>query len=274
MKRLKIMGVCITAVCAVGLITGGAASAATYELTGLPELGRCVKLSSKTGLYKYKNCVVQSEGSKGSFEWEPGPGEKPGFLAEASEVKLDTVSGVKILCASGEIAGSWNDGKTATVELAFRGCASREKGCGANPGKPVEITTEGSPVEGEIGFIEKGEKPKVGLDLKPKSPSTSLLTFNCGGPPETSLPEPWTVEGSVIGKFRYVNHLQRTFGLLYQATSGKQIPQKFEEGVKDTLIANRLTESGLVTEEAGLTLKEEKKWIPGEFEEPLEIKAK
>jgi hypothetical protein len=274
MKRLKIMGVCAIAVCSVGLITGGVASAATYQLTGLPELGRCVKLASKTGLYKYKNCVVQSEGSKGSFEWEPGPGEKPGFVAGASEVKLETVGGVRITCASGEISGSWNDGKTATVNAAFRGCASREKGCGADPSKPVEITTEGSPVEGEIGFIEKGEKPKVGLDLKPKSPATSLLKFNCGGPPEVGLPEPWTVEGSVIGKFRYVDHLQTSFGLLYQGPGGKQIPQKFEEGVKDTPIANRLTESGLVTEEMGLTLKEEKKWIPGDFEEPLEIKAK
>lgn len=273
MRRLKIMGVCAIAVCSAGLITGAVASAATYELTGLPELGRCVKLPANTGLYKYKNCVAQSEGSKGAFEWEPGPGESPGFVAEASEVKIETVGGVRVTCASGEIAGQWTGGKTASVNVAFRGCASREKGCGANPGKPTEILTE-TPVEGEIGFIEKGAKPKVGLDLKPKSPSTSLLLFNCGGPPETSLPEPWTVEGSVIAKFRYLDHMTTTFGLLYKAPGGKQFFQKFEEGVKDTLIANRLTEAGLVTEEAGLIMKEERNWIPGDFEERLEIKAK
>jgi hypothetical protein len=279
MKRLKIMGVCITAVCAVGLITGGAASAATYELTGLPELGRCVKLSTKTGLYKYKNCVALSEGSKGSFEWEPGPGEKPGFVAEAGEVKLETVAGVRVSCASGELNGSWQDGKTASVTVAFRGCASKERGCGADPSKPTEITNEGSPIEGELGFIEKGEKPKVGLDLKPKEGSSELLKFTCGGPPELTFPELWKIEGSVIGRIRYLDHMNQTFALLYQqtkGTSGKQNPQNFAEGVKDTPIANRLTEGGPLTEEAGLTLREEERrnWMPGDYEEPLEVKAK
>jgi len=277
MKRLKIMGVCVMAVCTVGLITGGAASATTYELTGLPELGRCVKLPIKTGQYKYKNCVVKSEGSKGAFEWEPGPGEKPGFVAEAGEVHLETVGGVRIGCASGELAGVWTGSKTASVTITFRGCESNNgHRCGVSPAKPTEITNEESPVEGEIGFLQQGEKPLVGLDLKPKEGSSELLKFTCGGPPELTFPELWKIEGSVIGKFRYVDKPKLTFGLLYQQANGKQSPQQFEGGVKDTPIANRLTESGTVTEEAGLTLKEEetRKWIPGLFEEPLEIKAK
>lgn len=242
----------------------------------LPELGRCVKLPLKTGLYKYKNCVVQAAGSKGSFEWEPGPGAKPGFVAEASEVHLETVGGVKVGCASGEVSGAWTGSKTASVTITFRGCESKGRSCGVNPSKPVEITNEESPVEGEIGFLQQGEKPLVGLDLKPKEGSSELLKFTCGGPPELTFPELWKIEGSVIGKFRYVDKPKLTFGLLYQQANGKQSPQQFEGGVKDTPIANRLTESGTVTEEAGLTLKEEetRKWIPGLFEEPLEIKAK
>ncbi|HMH48406.1 MAG TPA: hypothetical protein VK538_11905 [Solirubrobacteraceae bacterium] len=51
--------------------------------------------------------------------------------------------------------------------------------------------------------------------------------------------------------------------------------RRFEAGLKDTLTANRLTETGPTTEQVGLTLKEEAKpWIPGEYEEALEIKAK
>ena len=274
MRRLKIMGVCAIAVCAAGLLTTGTASAATYELTGLPELGRCVKLSTKTGLYKYKNCVVQSEGSKGSFEWQPGPGEKPGFVAEASGVHLETVGGVKVGCASGELSGAWTGSKTASVTITFRGCESKGRSCGVNPAKPVEITNEESPVEGELGFIENGEKPKVGLDLKPKEGSSELLKFTCGGPPEASFPESWRVEGSVIGQIRQLDMMKTTFQLMYRSAAGKQVPERFESGLKDTLIANRLTETGPTTEQAGLTLTEEKPWIPGEYEELLEIKAK
>jgi hypothetical protein len=240
----------------------------------LPELGRCVKLPLKTGLYKYKNCVVQATGSKGSFEWEPGPGAKPGLVAEASEVHLETVGGVKVGCASGELSGAWTGSKTASVTITFRGCESKGRSCGVNPSKPVEITNEEAPVEGELGFIENGEKPKVGLDLKPKEGSSELLKFTCGGPPEASFPESWKVEGSVIGRIRQVDMMKTTFQLLYKAPGGKQMPERFEGGLKDTLIANRLTESGPTTEQAGLTLTEEKPWIPGEYEESLEIKAK
>jgi hypothetical protein len=275
MKRLKIMGVCVTAVCVVGLITGGAASAASYPLTGLPEVGRCVKSAGKHGLYKFKNCVKLAEvAGTGAYEWEPGPGALPGFNVEASEAKLETVSHVKINCASSSITGAWTGSKTATVKVELRGCASAGRGCGVNPGKPTEITNE-EPLEGELGFVHQGEHPKVGLDLKPKAPSTVLFTFTCGGPPELTPPEPWVVEGSIIGKYRYIDARPRLeFGLRFEASGGKQIPQQFEGGLKDTPIANRLTESGPVTEEAGLTLADESTWILGEYEEPLEVKGK
>ena len=266
MRSLRIVGVCIIAAFVV--------SQAATASAALPELGRCVKLSSRTGVYKYKNCLALSEGAKGAYEWQPGPGPSPKFLAEASEVTLETVGKTKVTCASAELDGEWTGAKTASVTVAFRGCVSRERACGANPGKPVEIVTEG-PVDGELGFIEQGTMPKVGLDLKPKSGETTLFAFTCGGPPETTFPEHWVVEGSVIGRIRLVDSMKATFALLYKALGGKQVPEQFEAGLKDTLIANRLTETGPTTEQAGLTLKEEAKpWIPGEYEEALEIKAK
>jgi hypothetical protein len=78
----------------------------------------------------------------------------------------------------------------------------------------------------------------------------------------------------VIGRINRVDAMKPTFQLLYKAAAGKQVPERFEGALKDTLIANRLTNSGRTTEQAGLTLREEKPWIPGESEEPLEIKAK
>jgi alpha-tubulin suppressor-like RCC1 family protein len=240
----------------------------------LPQVGRCVKVAGKKGAYKYKNCVKQAVGATGAYEWEPGPGAKPGFNVEAAEAKLETVGHEKVNCAGSEISGDWTGPQTATVNVELRGCASAGRGCGVNPGKPTEITNE-EPLEGELGFVHQGEHPKVGFDIKPKAPSTALFTFTCGGPPEATFPERWTVEGSIIGKYRYVDARPRLeFGLRYEASGGKQIPQRFEGGLKDTPIASRLTESGPLTEEAGLTLADESTWILGEYEEPLEVKAK
>jgi len=69
-------------------------------------------------------------------------GASPKFLAEAGEVTLETVGKTKVTCASAELDGEWTGAKTASVTVAFRGCVSRERGCGANPGKPVEMLTE------------------------------------------------------------------------------------------------------------------------------------
>jgi hypothetical protein len=65
------------------------------------------------------------------------------------------------------------------------------------------------------------------------------------------------------------------FKLIYKAVAGKQIPEQFESGVKDTLITNRIV--GIQppkTEQAGLTLRDETQVIVVEGEEPLEIKSK
>ena len=205
---------------------------------------------------------------------EPGPGSKPKLIAESqrSETRNRRQSESQ-LCGSAELDGEWTGSKNGVGDGRIQGLSVTGKGLRNNPSKPNEILTE-EPVEGELGFIEQGEKPKVGVDLKPKAGGTTLLEFTCGGPPEVTFPERWTVEGSVIGRIRPVDAMKSTFQLLYKAAAGKQAVEKFETGLKDTLIANRLTEGGPMTEQAGLTLTEEKPWIPGEYEEPLEIKAK
>jgi alpha-tubulin suppressor-like RCC1 family protein len=242
--------------------------------TGLPELGRCVKVAGK-GAYKYNGCVIPAPGHTGNFEWEPGPGEKPGFEANSQEAILQTVGGTRISCGPSEVAGSWTGAKTATVTLTLRGCSnlSTKKLCQSNPSQQSEIS---GTAEGELGFISTGgTKPKVGLDLKPKSPSTSILSFTCGGPPGEIGGEAWSVEGSVIGEIKPIDRMKLEYKLVYAARNGKQIPERFEGGLKDTLITSRFTgpEQPKV-EQAGLTLREERKTILAEGEEPLEIKAK
>jgi hypothetical protein len=262
------MGV-VAAMVAVGAFGAASASAA------LPEVGRCTKTASKTGGYKYKACVIPSPAHTGAFEWEPGPGAGPKFAGLIGLVTLETVGKEVIKCGSGQFNGEWTGPKTASVNLVFGGCLNAAaKSCQTSSFSQAEIKTE-QPLDGELGFIEGGEKPKVGLDLKPKAPSSILLTFTCGGPPEVGVGEPWTVEGSVIGQIKPTNNMALAFKLIYKAVAGKQIPEQFESGVKDTLITNRIV--GIQppkTEQAGLTLRDETQVIVVEGEEPLEIKSK
>jgi hypothetical protein len=259
----------------------GVASAAEYPLTGLPELGRCVKVGTG-GAYKYKSCVITAPGHNGAFEWQPGPGAKPKFEASViQEADLETVGKKRVHCGPSEIIGEWLDGKKASVNVFFHGCQepATKKTCTTpevGPQKESEIKTT-EPLEGEIGFIsgKGGTKPKVGIDLKSKS-ALPMLTFTCGGPPAEPSGEPvsWTVEGSVIGEVKPIDAMKTEGKAVFRAVAGKQVPEKFEEGVTDVPIAKYGTPLPSTTEEAGLTLREEHKTIATEYEEPLEIKAK
>jgi hypothetical protein len=286
MKRIRIAGLCLVAVCA---IASAATTASAYELTGVPELGRCVKVAPGAGLYKYKNCVKGTSTGPGQYEWQPGPGEKGSFFVEIGEVELETVGKAKVACGFSELTGQWTGGKTATINLRFQGCLNTvtAKSCQSQANQPAQITTstffEGeeipNPIEGELGFIHNAKPFKVGLDLKPKEGQTNVLTFSCGGaiePPEP--PEAWSIEGSVIGRIRPLAVMGTTVKMNYLATKGKQVPEKFEEGVKDTLIANRtfIVPPEVKTEQAGLTFRTEEKikTVFGEYDEPLEIKQK
>jgi hypothetical protein len=267
MRQIRLLGACVAAVAAVSMLATAAASAA------LPELGRCEKVGTG-GAYKYKNCIIPSSEGKGAFEWSPGPGAKPKFTAETGTVFLETVGHAKVTCTFGTVSGEWTGPKTANVNLSFSACQnSAKKTCQTSPTTGASIQTE-QPLTGELGFIHGGEKPTVGLDLKATAPATTLLTFTCGGPPEAALPETWTVEGSVIGPVKG-NGMILNRKLFYKATGGKQNPEQFEGGPKDTLLTNRIT--GLEppkSEQAGLTINgPEKPYITAEGEEPLEIKA-
>jgi hypothetical protein len=281
MKRIGIAGLCLVAVFATGALASTTASA------GLPELGRCEKVGSG-GLYIYKSCTgKQSATHNGAYEWKAGPGAKPKFAVEIGEVELETVGKANVSCGGSELTGEWSGAKTASVNLRFQGCVNvgTAKSCQSNPAQKSQITTsqtiEGEeipdPIEGELGFI-KTAPPQVGLDLKPKEGKSNVLSFSCGGavgpPPEP--PEPWTVEGSVIGRIRPLAAMGTTVKMDYKAVGGKQLPEFFEGQPKDTLIAKRTVGVEQKTEEAGLTWRTEPKkgTVSGLYEEPLEIKSK
>src|SRR5207253_219433 len=106
-------------------------------------------------------------------------------------------------------------------------------------------------------------------DLKASPEGLPFLQFNCG---EELGAENIMFEGSVIGRLKYVNKMLPFNGLAYSQKEGKQIPEAFQGGVKDTL-----TESVTVVAEP-LKKTSEQAGLAGSGElkngETIEIKAK
>jgi alpha-tubulin suppressor-like RCC1 family protein len=241
----------------------------TYAPSTLPELGRCVEAKGLTGEYKNHFCVSPGEGH-GRDNWLPGPGSKPKFSGTGEATTLETVGNKKIECKSSTFVGEYTGAKSETVTVDLTGCIEHvsKASCQSNPTKAGEIETT-QPLEGVLGFITSGEKPVVGWDLKPKSPATTVATFECGKFPEATVHG--TVEGSVIApvKATNVDQMVPAFGLTYTVKAGKQVPERFQGGEPDTLTTTLISGTEKTVEQSGLKTKELSK-----SEEPLEIKAK
>jgi alpha-tubulin suppressor-like RCC1 family protein len=242
--------------------------------TRLPELGRCVRVRAG-GAYEHGNCLTLSPGHGGAFEWLPGPGARPRFSIPIPEAQLETVGGARVSCGASSLDGTWTGPKTASATLALRSCVNgaTAQSCQTGLSGVGEIRTEGK-LQGELGFVKGGSEPKVGLDLRPTSPSVDMLAFTCGGLASEVGAETWTVGGSVIGQLKPLDSMRVTFKALYKGTKGRQVPEFFEALPKDTPIVARVLPTRTSVETASLTLRGERAVIEGANEEALEIKAK
>jgi hypothetical protein len=283
MARIRLAGVLLVAAVSLGAVTAGSASAE------IPELGRCVKVEGvqegkKTvyhGKYANKNCIKQKVISNGKYEFLPGPGPKSEYYGVALDPspELVTVSGRKISCSVIAFKGNYTGPKTETVKISLGGCEEGSRPCQTNPASVGEI--EGlSALEGELGTISKGtNKLNVGWDLKHEG---VIFTFTCGKFPEIGGLE--ALEGpSVIGVvaggfFSNLDKMSIYSTIKYNETGGKQIPEAFEGGLKDTLLLKSIT--GNTSEQVALKGVEETTSGKGEpiekeeNQEQLEVKAK
>lgn len=283
MGRIRIVG---TFVGLALVLSAFAASAASAQP---PELGRCVKVEAvkegkKTtyhGAYGNRGCTTLNAHKKGKYEWLPGPGAKNKYsgVAVAPSPLFRTTGGQTISCSDIVFKGEYTGAKTETATVTMDGCETPfHRPCQTNPAKEGQI--EGpSALKGELGVISKAKKtPTVGWDLKGEG---VLFTFQCGKPPEVLNLE--TIEGSVIGAvtgggFSNIDRMSIFSVIKYKAVAGKQLPESFEGGPKDTLLLNSITEK--TSEQTGLTATEESESGLGEpiekpeNQEPLEIKVK
>jgi hypothetical protein len=262
MEMRRIVGATVVGLFAAIVFAASASGA-------LPEFGTCVPAEGKTGEYSNAGCTKPVAGNKGNYKWVPGPGAKKKFTSFAGAVTLETVEGFKIACSNGTLSGEYTGAKSATATISILGCLDlgTEKLCQTNPAKSGEIEATG--LEGELGYIVGGAKPKVGLQFKLSTP----LPFECRTGFEP--PAPKVLEGAFIGKIAPINRMRETFKLTYTASHGKQIPEKFEEGPAAVLTIKDVLSS--TSEQAGLTIigvEEKPKPLIFENEEPIEIKAK
>jgi hypothetical protein len=257
---------------AIGAIGMSNASAAEYEVKGMPEVGRCVKVATGTGVYKGANCLAVEHSSKklGKYNWIGATlSEKLTFSGSGGESVLTTEGHSTIKCIAANLTGEYTGGKTATVSIEFQGCTNaKNEQCQSNPQNKSEIKT--LPLEAELGFIKDELKEgklvvSVGLDLKPTSPLPTLVVYECG-----SVLESARLEGSVIGQERPIDKMTSEMNLVYSTTTkGAQLYEKFQEGLQDTL--STTYQSGITSTTAPTTLKI--KSYLGSNSVPLEVKA-
>ena len=226
----------------------------------LPDFGHCVKAKTslegkKTiyhGLYGNSACTIQNTEATGKFEWVAGVGPNKGFSGAIKPVKLETVGHQLLSCTGGSDAGQYTGQKTESLTLTLTGCSTPSGTCqsGATAG---EINT--GALTGSLEFIKENEgavKPIVGVDIAPAS-GTQLAAFECGSSAES-------LTGSVIAPITAVDKMTTVLSVKAKASAGKQLPEAFEVGPKDTL--------SLGGEQDGLTTT-----TTQTGEEAIEIKA-
>jgi alpha-tubulin suppressor-like RCC1 family protein len=257
----------------VGISTGADFSLAfgPPSLAGpLPELGRCVRVASGGG-YRGASarCTAVSVTHKGHFEWLPGPGPKANFEERLSEPKLETVGGRNLNCVSGFAEGEYTGPKTETIgHLTLNGCRDVNSNTSCQSNRSEEgVIMAALPLEGDLAFTMGGARSRIGWDIRPKPPATSLVTFDCGSGMSAAAV---VLEGSAIGRATPIDQMVSAFELQYKQRGGKQIPELNQGGPRHILNLTTTPIIGVTTsEQVGLqstTLRTS--------EEPLEIKAK
>jgi hypothetical protein len=235
MRRIKIVGLCLVAVFALGAVLAGTASAAN------PEYGRCIKEGAKkVNNYDNSKCLkLASEDpgteaekiKKGSFVWHSGVPAKSGFTAAlkpSTIATLETKAGTKVTCKGLSGAGKYTGLKTVTIQKTdFTECESGGIKCNTTGAGTGVIKVK--ELDGELGVITKGSpstKDKIGNALWPvggtATSGSELVEFACGGLTVK-------VKNSVISPVS-ANAMKLAATVKFTAAKGVQKPKEFVGG--------------------------------------------
>jgi hypothetical protein len=239
MRRIRIVGLCLVAVFALGAFMASSALA-------LPEYGKCVAKAG-TGKYTESNCVKKAKTLTSEKQFERVKAKeivKENFKGASGTSFLEGESGIKIVCSSGTNGGNLDkDGTTLAAKgvenviAKFNGCGIPAfglqcKSAGAGSEEIVTNTLEGS-------FVYKNKAAKEILqELHPKVKKGAFASFECGGGAVDVLVKERTLaEGGKEGHdcifgvvpVANVNVMSATGQLNFSGSGGKQSPQTDEK---------------------------------------------
>ena len=242
MKRMRILGLCLVAVFAMGVVVAASASASEpgwYECAKAPKEGKTF-----TGKYSDKGCTTKVE-SGGKYELQPGIGKGKAFKGKGGKAVLHNVipgkGDIKVECQSFK-----DEGKVAApniefgVKSTFSKCKSLGAPCKTEGGKKETITTE--TLAGTLGYLSKSGKV-VGADLaSEKTPGSGYVAqFECEGVAKVRVHG--SVIGTVTGDINTFNKESTTtfsvgtyLGELSPGYSPLTNPPEFEGGSPDILL--------------------------------------
>jgi hypothetical protein len=171
MTHLKIVGLVVAAVLAIGAVFAASASAA------LPEYRTCIKAKIKgTGTFSDKLCSVPSKGGNKEGGYELGEwnqGKKVTFTGKASVTRFTAYipeneaepwkGGTPIgdiECKSGKIAGEITGPKTSTETITYSSCKNNEGKKCSSPGEKAGTIKTLPHLDTLVYGIFGGKKPK------------------------------------------------------------------------------------------------------------------
>ena len=242
MNRLRIIGVCLLALFAVGATAAASASAET-----LPEMWECAKAAKEGKVYKGhysgKKCEPSTYHPEGGqkYEFQPFTNAKPKtFKGRGGAFNWSIENFSTISCLKSSDTGHFTGPRTVGhIVIAWTGCETAGLKF-ENTAKEGEIRTE--PLRAEIGFFDeskgKNVPQEVGIDLRPES-GEYLAQYHGGSvPPVLNIRWKGSVIGEIVpGPKSPYNKFSKELTLNFEEIGGKQAIEKFETGPKDTLVA-------------------------------------
>jgi hypothetical protein len=222
MRRLRIIGLCVVALLALGAVAASAAMAedpAIYECAKAAKEGKTYK-----GHYSSKKCEASSYHAEGGqkYELQEWNKAKPkAFKGKGGGANLEIEGVGGVTCTKSSNTGQFTGGKSAgKITAIFTGCLLHSDPCTSAGAKSGEVKTKA--LDGVVGWISKA-KEEVGVELKAEA-GLYEAEFVCG---ELNL----RVSGAVIGLVKPpYNHFTKEVTLVFEQSGGVQKPTKLEGG--------------------------------------------
>src|SRR5207245_3830904 len=189
MKRMRIAGLCLVAVCAMFAV----AATSSFAVEGSLEFGKCIKVPEGTGAFKNSGCTkfAGAATTEQKFNWSPLSGSTFKFTSAKKEATgnavLESSGGNSVSCTGlKQTVGEYGPGKDQVKNVVgeFSGCEGLGGKC-SNENKAAGFVNT-TKLKGELGVVTKNatneEKNIDGSDLVGEA-NEFLAEFTCAGLP-------------------------------------------------------------------------------------------